>query len=323
MTYALLWGAAAVGVSMLLGYPLVAWLREKKLGKAISSEGPETHLTKAGTPTFGGLLIMGVGLAVALIAAVPRDRDVLLPILIAAALVPVGVFDDMGTLVDREKREAHDRSVMILKLIGFAIVGVVAAWLLYDRIDAPRMLVPGGEHYDIGVLYIIVVIGVIVASTAALGVTDGLDTLAGGTTAVAFAAYGAIALMQDQTAVATFCFVMTGALAGFLWHNAFPARLFMGDAGSLPLGAALGVVALMTGWWLLLPLIGVVFVAEALSVVIQVAYFRRSGGKRVFRKAPLHHHFEELGYPETQIAMRMIVVTIVAALAGVGLAALD
>jgi len=130
MTYALLWGAASAAISMLLGYPLIAWLREKNLGKSISAEGPETHQTKAGTPTFGGLLIMGVALAVWLIAAVPKDRDVLLPILIAAALVPVGVFDDMGTLINREKREAHDRTNMILKLLAFAAVSVAAASLV-------------------------------------------------------------------------------------------------------------------------------------------------------------------------------------------------
>jgi phospho-N-acetylmuramoyl-pentapeptide-transferase len=140
---------------------------------------------------------------------------------------------------------------------------------------------------------------------------------------VAFAAYGAIALMQEQTALATVCFAFVGALAGFLWWNAYPARIFMGDTGSLPLGAAVGVVALMSGWWLLLPLIGVVFVAEALSDVIQIGYYRLSGGRRVFKMAPLHHHFEELGYHETQVAVRFLVTGILGALAGVGLAALD
>ena len=323
MSYALFWGAVAAAIAVAGGYPLISFLRERKLGKAISTDGPESHLSKAGTPTMGGLLFVGVAIAVSLVAAVPKDADALLPIGVLAVMGAIGIYDDLGTLIDREKREAHDRAVMILKLIGFAVVGGVAAWLLYDRIDAPRMLVPGGDHYDIGVVYIIVAICVIVASTAALGVTDGLDMLAGGTTAVAFGAYGAIAVMQNQTAVATFCFVMTGALAGFLWHNAYPARLFMGDAGSLPLGAALGVVALMTGWWLLLPLIGIVFVVEALSVAIQIGYFRMSGGKRIFRMAPLHHHFEKLGYPETHTTVRMIVVTIIAALVGVGLAALD
>jgi phospho-N-acetylmuramoyl-pentapeptide-transferase len=303
---------------MLLGYPLISFLRERKLGKSISAEGPETHLTKAGTPTFGGLLIMGVGLTVALIAAVPKDRDVLLPLALAAILVPVGVYDDMGTLIDREKREAHDRINMILKLLAFTAVSIVAAWVLYDGIDAPRLLVPHYGAYNIGVLYVVVAIGVIVATTASVSVSDGLDMLLGGTAAVAFAAYGAIALMQSDEALATFCFVLVGALCGFLWHNAHPARVFMGDSGAIPLGAAIAVVALQTGWWLVLPIVGVIFVAEGLSDVLQIGSYRLTG-RRIFRMAPLHHHFEKQGLHETTVMVRFLMVAIVGALVGVAL----
>jgi len=140
---------------------------------------------------------------------------------------------------------------------------------------------------------------------------------------VAIGAFGVIALMQDQDALATFCFAMIGALLGFLWHNAYPARIFMGDSGSLPLGATLAVVALMTGWWLLIPLIGVMFVAEILADVIQIGYFRMSGGKRVFRMAPLHCHFEKLDIPEVRITAAFVVVTLLGAMAGIALVALD
>jgi len=310
-------------MAVVAGGPFVAWLRARKLGKAISAEGPQSHLSKVGTPTMGGLLIFGVALPVALAAAVPKDRDVFLPIAVAAAIMAIGVYDDLGTLIDRERREAHDRRGMILKLGGFAIAGLVAAWLLYDRIEAPRLLVPHYGGYDIGPVYILIAAGVIVATTSAVGVTDGLDMLAGSTSAVAFAAFGAIALVQGQTGVATFCFALTGALAGFLWHNAYPARVFMGDAGSLPLGASLAIVSLMTGWWLLLPVIGIVFVAEIIADVIQIGYFRLSGGKRVFRMAPLHCHFELLDWPEVRITVRFLVVGIVGALLGIALAVLD
>jgi phospho-N-acetylmuramoyl-pentapeptide-transferase len=212
---------------------------------------------------------------------------------------------------------------MLLKIAAFAIAGTGAAWALYEVIEAPRLLVPHYGHYDIGPVYIVIAIGVIVAATSAVGVTDGLDMLLGSTSAVAFAAYGAIAIMQGQDGLATFCFVLVGALCGFLWHNAYPARVFMGDVGSLALGAVLAAVALQTGWWLLLPVIGVVFVAEAISDVIQIGSYRLRGGKRVFRMAPLHHHFEELEMPETRITVRFLIVAIVGALAGVGLAALD
>ena len=133
----------------------------------------------------------------------------------------------------------------------------------------------------------------------------------------------AAALMQDETGLAALCFIMVGALAGFLWWNAYPARLFMGDAGALPLGGMLAIVALQSGWWLLLPLIGIIYVVEALSVIIQITYFRRTGGKRFFRMAPIHHHFEKLGYHETTIAVRFILITVAASLAAIGLAALD
>lgn len=320
MTYALLTGAVAAVVAALLGGPLIPFLRARGLAKAISSDGPESHLSKAGTPTMGGLLIFGVAIALSLIAAVPKDSDVLLPIAIVAIMCAIGAYDDMGTLIGGEKREAHDRNLMILKLLAFTVVAAGAAWLLYDRIDAPRLLVPHNGSYDIGPIYILIAIGVFISLTSAVGVSDGLDMLDGSLNALAYAAFGAIALMQEQTAIATFAFAVTGALVGFLYWNAYPARLFMGDAGSLPLGAGLAILALMTGWWLLVPVIGVVFVIEILSVVIQIGSFR-TRGKRVFKMAPIHHHFEELGGHEVTITARFVALGAVGAIVGVALAA--
>jgi phospho-N-acetylmuramoyl-pentapeptide-transferase len=323
VSYALLWAAATALIAAALGAPLIRVLKANRLGKAISTDGPESHMSKAGTPTMGGLLFMGVGLAMALAVAVPKDRDVLLPVLVGALLTAIGAYDDLGTLIDRERREAHDRTTMVLKLIAFGGVGVLVALSLYASIEPPKLLVPHYGSYDIGPVYVLIAIGVFVATTASVGVTDGLDMLLGSTTAVCFAAFGAIALMQDQEGLGALCFVMTGALLGFLFWNAFPARLFMGDTGSLPLGAMLAIVALMSGWWLLLPLIGIIYVVEGLSVAIQIAYFRTTGGKRFFRMAPIHHHFEKLDYHETTIAVRFLLITVVGALAGVALAALD
>jgi phospho-N-acetylmuramoyl-pentapeptide-transferase len=323
VTYALLTGCVAAIISALAGVPFIALLRERKIGKAISAEGPETHLTKEGTPTMGGILIVAVALLVALAAAVPKDRAVLLPIAVALVFLVIGVWDDFGTLIDRGQREAHDRTGMIMKIGGFAITGIVAGYVLYDQIDAPRLLVPHYGSYDIGPGYVLIAIALIVAVTSAEGVTDGLDMLSGSLNAVAFSAFGAIALMQHDTALATFCFVVVGALVGFLWHNAYPAHVFMGDSGALPLGGALAVVALMTGWWLLAPVIGVVFVAEILSDVIQIGYFRLSGGRRVFRMAPLHHHFEKLGWHETTVTARFVAAGVVGAMCGVALVALN
>jgi phospho-N-acetylmuramoyl-pentapeptide-transferase len=154
----------------------------------------------------------------------------------------------------------------------------------------------------------------------AVNFTDGLDGLAGLISATAFAAYGFIALAQGQVFVARFCFTLVGALFGFLWFNVHPAELIMGDTGSQPLGAVLGIVALMTGQWLLLPLIAIIPVSEALSVVIQIVYFRRTHGKRFFKMAPIHHHFELLGWSETQVVQRFWLIGLLFALLGVAVA---
>ncbi len=161
---------------------------------------------------------------------------------------------------------------------------------------------------------------IIVGTSNAVNLTDGLDTLAGGLLALAFAAYGIIAFLQGQAYLVTLCFTTVGGLLAFLWYNAHPAQVFMGDTGALSLGALLAVVALMTGQWLLLPVVGLVFVAVASSVILQVGYFKLTHGKRLFRMAPLHNHFELMGWAETQIAMRFWVVGMVSALLGVGLA---
>ncbi|MBI3764590.1 MAG: phospho-N-acetylmuramoyl-pentapeptide-transferase, partial [Chloroflexi bacterium] len=175
---------------------------------------------------------------------------------------------------------------------------------------------------DIGLFYIPIAAFIIVASSNAVNITDGLDGLAGLVIATAFAAYGVIALLQGQVFLVRFCFTVVGACFAFLWFNVHPAELFMGDTGSLALGAALGVVALMTGQWLLLPIIAVIPVAETLSVLLQVAYFKWSGGQRLFKMAPLHHHFELLGWSETQVVQRFWLVALLAAMVGIALALL-
>ena len=150
-----------------------------------------------------------------------------------------------------------------------------------------------------------------------VAVTDGLDGLVAGTAAIAYGAYGFLALYQEQTYLGIFCLTVVGALLGFLWHNSYPARVFMGDTGALALGGGLAVVAFMTGQWLVLPLIGVIFVAEGISVGLQIAYFRSTGGKRLFKMAPIHHHFEKSGWSEVQTTQRFWVVQAVGAFVGV------
>src|SRR5207253_2659513 len=179
--------------------------------------------------------------------------------------------------------------------------------------------VPWSGMRALGVLYLVIAFLVVFATMTSVAITDGLDGLLGGTAAVAFGAYGFIAATQEQPYLATFCFTVVGALLGFLWYNAHPARVFMGDAGALPLGAALGTVALLTSQWLVLPIVGIVFVIEAASDVVQIAYFQTTGGRRLFRMTPLHHHFELIGWAEPQVVARFWVLGIVGGMVGVAL----
>jgi phospho-N-acetylmuramoyl-pentapeptide-transferase len=173
---------------------------------------------------------------------------------------------------------------------------------------------------DLGIWYVPIAMFVIVGSSNAVNLTDGLDGLAGLISATAFAVYGVIASLQGQVFLLRFCFTLVGAVFAFLWYNAHPAELFMGDTGSLPLGATLAVVALMTGQWALLPIIAIIPVSETLSVILQVAYFRISNGKRLFKMSPLHNHFELSGWSETQIVQRFWLVSLLAGFMGVALA---
>ena len=194
------------------------------------------------------------------------------------------------------------------------ILALATALGLYYFLGLHSVAVPGvADKINLGLIYIPIAVFIIIAESNAVNLTDGLDGLAGSTSAVAFAAYGVIAYLQGQYPLMSFCFTMVGALFAFLWYNSHPAELFMGDTGALALGATLAVVALMTGQWLLLPIVGAVFVAEALSDVLQVGYFkwtkRRTGkGKRIFKMAPLHHHFELLGWSETHVSQRFFLI---------------
>lgn len=206
------------------------------------------------------------------------------------------------------------------KLIIQVLFAVAIAFALRDLLDVPQLFWFTSEDViNLGPFYIPIAVLIIVGMSNAVNFTDGLDGLAGLISATAFAAFGMVALVQGQSFLARFCFSLVGALFGFLWFNVHPAHLFMGDTGSLALGATLGVVALMTGQWLIIPLIAVIPVSEALSVVIQVLYFKATKGKRFFRMAPLHHHFELLGWSETQVVQRFWLVSLIFTMLGIAL----
>lgn len=318
MTEALLTGSAAFVLALLAGGWVVRWLRRQRIGKAISEEGPSTHGVKAGTPTMGGLLIFGTVALVTIPTNLFDRLSILLPLGVVVSGLIVGALDDMGTLVDRfpSRRELSWR----LKLLYQLGLATAVALILYFALEARSVNVPWLGGYELGLFYIPIAMATVIATTSAVSITDGLDGLLGGAAAVAFAAYGIIAFLQGQAFLVTFSFTVVGALLGFLWYNAHPASLFMGDTGALPLGAALATLALMTGHWLLLPIVGVVFVAEAGSTLIQIAYFQTTGGRRFFRMTPLHHHMELIGWSEPQVVLRLWLFAFAGAMVGVALA---
>ena len=316
MIYALSLGAITLVVTVLVGYPAVNLLRRLKIGKEISEWGPESHQTKAGTPTMGGLFMLA-GILIFTIAANFFGRySIGLPLVVIGSLAVLGFVDDLGSIEGRGQWALNRR----VKLAAFIGVAVAAAFGLYQGLELSSINVPYEGSHDLGALYIPIAVGVIVLTAGGVAVSDGLDGLAAGTAAIAFAAYGFIALFQNQDFLGALCLTIAGAVLGFLWHNSHPAQVFMGDTGALALGGGLAIVAFMTGHWLILPVIGIIFVLEGLSDAVQIAYFRITDGKRILRMAPLHHHFEEIGWSEVQVVQRFWIVGALGAAVGIILA---
>ncbi len=317
MIYAITLGSLTLVATVLAGYPAVAQLRRLNIGKEISEWGPESHQAKAGTPTMGGLIIVAAIAAFTVGGNFFGRYSIGLPLAIMGALSLLGCLDDAGSLQGREQHALTRR----MKLLAFLGIGGAAAAGLYEGLELSAVNIPyeGGRH-DLGALYIAIAVATVVLTAGGVAVTDGLDGLVAGTVAIAFAAYGFIALFQEQEFLGAFCLTVAGANLGFLWHNSHPAQAFMGDTGALALGGGLAVVAFMTGHWILLPIIGIVFVLEGLSDAVQIGYFRLTGGKRILRMAPLHHHFEAIGWSEVQVVQRAWILGALGAAVGIILA---
>ena len=326
-TLALSLAGLAFMMTVIWGGPLLRILRYFKIGKLIRVEEPGHHNVKMGTPTMGGVmfivpvLLLTVLLnAVALMGLDVVGRSVLVPLIVMVGFGALGAIDDWQGLRGRRRGEGMTAR---LKFAVQVIMGIGTAWVLKFMLDVPEIYLPGinpvGGIDMNDYLYIAIAAFIIVSESNAVNFTDGLDGLAGLIAATAFAAYGGIALLQGQIYLARFCFTLVGAVFGFLWFNVHPAELFMGDTGSLSLGATLAVVALMTGQWPLLLIIGVIPLSEALSVTLQIGYFKLTKGKRLFKMAPMHLHFELLGWSETQVVQRFWLIGLLAAMLGIGL----
>jgi len=316
-------------VTVIWGSPLLRVLRYFKIGKTIRVEGPQRHITKMGTPTMGGvlivlpvLLIMVLLNASSLVGFTFLGRSALLPLSVMVSYAVLGAVDDWEGIRGRRGEGMRARTKFALQVV----LAIGAAIGLHYVLRVPDLYLPTIQgEIRLGNWYVPIAAFLIVAFSNAVNLTDGLDGLAGLISATAIATVGAIALIQEQTFLARFCFTLVGAIVGFLWFNVHPAELFMGDTGSLSLGATLAVVCLMTAQWPLLPIIAVIPFSNTLSVVIQTAYFkytkRKYGeGKRFFKMAPLHHHFELSGWSETQVVQRFWLISLLAAMIGVALA---
>jgi phospho-N-acetylmuramoyl-pentapeptide-transferase len=314
--------AAAVAfiVTLSLGSKFIEFVQSRKFGQFVREEGPQTHLIKAGTPTMGGVVMLA-GVVAALVVVARPNVATLTALVIMVTVASIGLYDDWQKI--SRKRSEGLSARWKAGLLALAVVLAVVLALRYVGVTQ-NVVVPGldlnlvlGPGLAGVALFIVLMLLVIVGTTNAVNLTDGLDGLAAGAGAIALAVYTAIAFMERQYDLAIICGAMVGALVGFLWFNAHPAQIFMGDTGSLAIGGILAAAAVLTKTELLLPVIGGLFVIETLSVMIQVVVFKLTG-KRVFKMTPIHHHFELLGWEESKVVVRFWIIQ--AAFAGVGFA---
>ncbi|MEM6708822.1 MAG: phospho-N-acetylmuramoyl-pentapeptide-transferase [Pseudomonadota bacterium] len=316
----------ALTMSLLIGPRVIRWLTELQIGQAVRADGPQSHLSKAGTPTMGGVLILIVILVTTLLWGDLANRYVWTTLLVTLAFGAVGFWDDYLKVSKKDSRGLIAR----WKYLWQSLFGLAAVGFLYSTAAHPAetaLIVPFFKSVSIplGLAYVAVGYFVIVGTSNAVNLTDGLDGLAILPTVMVGGALGLIAYLAGNTEfssylqipylpgageLAVFCGALIGAGLGFLWYNAYPAEVFMGDVGSLALGAALGVVAMITRHEIVLFIMGGVFVMETLSVILQVASFRLTG-RRIFRMAPIHHHFELKGWPEPRVIVRFWIITLV------------
>lgn len=316
-----------------IGPKLISFLKNiQKNGQPIREDGPETHKEKAGTPTMGGIMIIGSVVASTLLLADLTNLYIWITLFVLISYGALGFFDDYSKIKRNNSKGISGKMKLFIQLVVALIACVVVEYFAGDK--ASNILsFPFFKNLilDLGYFYLPFAIFVIVGSSNAVNLTDGLDGLATVPIAIAAASFALISYLvgnsiysnylqivhlQGVGELTIFCSAIVGGSLGFLWFNAQPAEIFMGDTGSLSLGGALGIVAVITKHEMVLGLIGGVFVIETLSVIIQVYYFKATGGKRIFKMAPLHHHFEKQGWKESKVVIRFWIIAVIFALIG-------
>ncbi len=317
------WLATLSFLVAILWTPLFTdFLYKNRLGKKIRQTGFDEkaapifyslHKHKENTPTMGGLLIW-ITVAVVTIVMNLNQARTWLPLFVLVATGLVGAADDLMNIYGIGPNRGGLR--FRWKLVLYAVIALIGAWWFYSKLGWNVISIPGLGQMEIGAWYIPLFVLVLVFTTFSANETDGLDGLAGGVMASAFAAFGIIAIVQGKPELAAFCGTVLGALMAFLWFNIYPARFFMGDTGAMALGMTLGILAFLTDTVILLPIIGFVLYLEGFSAVIQIASKKLRGGKKIFLSAPIHHHFEAKGWPEPRITMRFWIISAVSAMTG-------
>jgi phospho-N-acetylmuramoyl-pentapeptide-transferase len=315
----MIFGVASFTITIFAGPYFIRLMRTMKLGKMIRAELPQ-HLSKSGTPSMGGFLFTVPVVALTIAYNLVGHLSMLLPVVVVTLSSALGWVDDRLTTM-RTLGEGLRARFKFAWLVAIAVAIVIILHIpeLIRIQDQNMVYVPTLGYKNLHVFYSPLAVLAIVATANAVNLTDGLDGLAAGTGSIALGTFGAIALLSGLSYLSWFCFTMVGALLAFLWFNVFPARIIMGDTGALAVGAALATVALMLHQMLILPVVGFVFVIETFSVILQVGYFKMTGGKRIFRSAPLHNHLELLGWHENEVTQRFWIVSMLAAIAGLTL----
>lgn len=299
----------AFAIVLILGPIFIPMLTRFKFGQTVREDGPQTHLSKNGTPTMGGL-IMIVAILLTCLTRSDVNSDIIVGLVCIAGFGFVGFLDDYIKIVMKRSLGLRAYQKIILQL---ALATFVAYYQYTVSPNASQLVVPFTDYViDIGNWYIPFMVFVIIAVVNAANLTDGLDGLASGVTLIVMAFFMFLASRYGNTDVAVLCASVVGACLGFLGFNSYPARIFMGDTGSMALGGAVVAAAILTNSILIIPIVGGIYFAETLSVIMQVSYFKLTG-KRIFKMAPLHHHFEQCGWPEVKVVNRFYMVTILLA----------
>jgi phospho-N-acetylmuramoyl-pentapeptide-transferase len=303
---------SAFVLALAAGPIFIPLLRRLKFGQNVRSDGPQSHLKKTGTPAMGGLIFLLVTAIVCLVFS--KDKDMLLVLVSTLLFGLIGFADDYIKIVKKRSLGLRAWQKIAAQLVVALLLTIVASGI--NQVGTSIMIPFTGKFLDLGMMYMPFIIFIIIGTVNSVNLTDGLDGLAGGITVVVMGFFSVVALVSKNVGILVFCGALIGALLGFLRFNSHPAQVFMGDTGSLSLGGAVASLAVVTRLPIFLAIIGAVYVAETVSVIIQVLYFKTTKGKRFFKMTPLHHHFELSGWAESKVVSVFIIAAIILCLIG-------